>query len=82
MVVIRLKRVGVKHNPCYRVSVADSRRAATGKSIEMIGHYSPLDKKKTFVVDKERYNYWVQQGAQPTLTVKNLFNKNNKQKKQ
>ena len=40
MVVIRLKRVGVKNHPCYRVSVADSRRAAIGKSIEIIGHYN------------------------------------------
>ena len=78
MVVIRLKRVGVKHNPCYRVSVADSRRAATGKSIEIIGHYSPLGK-KNFHINKDRYAHWVSQGAKPSLTVKNLFKKYNKQ---
>ena len=77
MVVIRLKRVGVKNCPRYRVSVADSRRAATGKSIEIIGHYNPFNK-KSFSIDKDRYAYWVQQGAQPSLTVKNLFNKHNK----
>ena len=47
MVVIRLKRVGVKHNPCYRVAVADSRRSAIGKSIEIIGHYTPFKEKES-----------------------------------
>ncbi len=79
MVVIRLKRVGVKHRPCYRVSVADSRQAATGKSIEILGHYSPLDKAKSLHINKDRYTYWVEKGAQPSLTVKNLFKKINKQ---
>ena len=75
MVVIRLKRTGIKHSPCYRVSVADSRRAATGKSIEIIGHYHPLDKDKRLHLNTDRYDYWLQKGAQPSLTVKNLYKK-------
>lgn len=78
MVVIRLKRVGVKHNPCYRVLVADSRRAVGGKYIEVVGHYQPLQKDKPFTINEKRYEYWVQKGAQPTLTVKNLVKKKNK----
>lgn len=73
MVVIRLKRVGVKNRPNYRVSVADSRRAAIGRSIEIIGHYNPFN--KALKIDKERYSYWLSRGAQPSLTVKNLFKK-------
>ena len=73
MVVIRLSRVGVKHNPFYRVCVADSRRSVLGQFIEIIGHYNPLNKK--FSVKEDRYRYWASQGAQPSLTVKNLFNK-------
>lgn len=73
MVVIRLKRVGVKNRPNYRVSVADSRRASIGQSIEVIGHYNPFS--KNLKIDKERYSYWLSKGAQPSLTVKNLFKK-------
>ena len=75
MVVIRLKRVGVKNNPRYRVSVADSRRSALGKSIEILGHYNPLSKDKKPVVNRDRYNYWLQHGAKPSLAVKSLLNK-------
>ena len=74
MVVIRLKRVGVKHNPCYRVAVADSRRSVLGKCIEIIGHYSPFKDKKIFI-KRERYDYWLQKGAQPSKTVENLYKK-------
>ena len=74
MVVIRLKRVGVKHNPCYRVAVADSRRSVLGKSIEIIGHYSPFKDKKVFI-QRDRYDYWLKKGAQPSQTVKSLFKK-------
>ena len=81
MVVIRLKRVGVKHSPCYRVVVADSRRAALGRFIENVGRYNPLSEDKLFHIDKDRYNYWLKKGAQPTRTVKSLFTKTlNKEK--
>ena len=58
----------------YKVAVADSRRAVSGKFIEIIGHYTPL-KKDSLDINKERYGYWVSQGAQPTLRVKNLYKK-------
>ena len=74
MVVIRLKRTGVKNNPCYRVCVADSRKSVKGRSIEILGHYNPLNKK--FAVNKPRYEHWMGLGAKPSLTVKNLCNKN------
>ena len=74
MVVIRLQRVGVKHRPCYRIAVADSRRSALGKSIEIIGHYSPF-KDKEVSIRKDRYDYWLKEGAQPSQTVKSLHKK-------
>ncbi len=70
--MIRLKRVGVKRNPVYRVAVADSRRSVSGKFIEIIGHYNPF-KKDSFIISKDRYDYWMSQGAQPSLRVKNLY---------
>ena len=74
MIVIRLKRIGMKHHPCYRVAVADSRRSVLGKSIEIIGHYSPFKDKKVFI-QNDRYDYWLKKGAQPSQTVKNLYKK-------
>lgn len=75
MVVIRLARCGQKHRPKYRVAVADSRRAATGKFIEILGTYNPApsgqDKKLT--LDMEKVNAWIAKGAQPTDRVKSLM---------
>ena len=76
MVVIRLSRVGSKNNPKYRVNVADSRKAATGRFIEQIGHYDPLKDKK-LSIDKEKYESWIKKGAQPSQTVKSLYKKLN-----
>ncbi len=77
MVVIRLARFGSKHTPRYRITVADSRRWLKGKSIEVIGHYSPQPKGKPadFKCDTERYNAWVLKGAQPSDRVKSLMRK-------
>lgn len=72
MVVIRLSRVGAKNNPKYRVNVADSRRAVKGHFIEQIGHYDPL-KEKRLVINTDRYDHWVQKGAQPSQTMKSLY---------
>lgn len=81
MVVIRLARVGSHKKPKYRFAVADSRRAVKGKFIEIIGHYDPLSKdKKILHIDKEKYNNWMQKGAQPSSTVKGLFARLEKQK--
>lgn len=75
MVVIRLARFGKKHYPVYRVTVADSRRAATGKFIEIVGHYNPTPrgKEKGLELDMEKINGWIKQGAQPTDRVKSLL---------
>lgn len=75
MVVIRLARRGSKHNPKYRVAVADSRRSATGRFIEIIGHYDPLSKDKKPVINQEKYESWIGKGAKPSQTVESLYKK-------
>jgi small subunit ribosomal protein S16 len=75
MVVIRLARFGSKKRPKYRITVADSRRHATKKFIEVVGSYDPTqaDKAKRVVLVKDRIDYWVGQGAQATDRVKHLL---------
>ncbi len=73
MVKIRLRRVGAKKQPSYRVVVADSRYARNGRFIETIGHYDPLTEPVTIVVDEEKALTWLKQGAQPTETVNRLL---------
>ena len=75
MVVIRLSRRGSKHNPKYKIAVADKRFAVTGRHIELIGHYDPLSKDKTVTIDKQKYEEWLKKGAQPSKTVRNLYKK-------
>jgi small subunit ribosomal protein S16 len=77
MVVIRLARFGTTHSPKYRITVADSRRPLTGKFIEVLGHYNPFPRGKDqgLVCDMEKYNAWVQKGAQPSGRVKSLVKK-------
>lgn len=70
---IRLRRMGAKKNPFYRVVVADSRRAVTGRFIEEIGYYNPLTEPKTIKIDNERAQEWIANGAKPTETVNRLF---------
>ena len=74
MVVIRLSRGGARHNPKYRVTVADSRRSAKGRFIEIIGRYNSLgkDKKESFKIDIDKYKKWLSQGAQPSKTLRSL----------
>ena len=74
-VKIRLKRMGRKKKPFYRVVVADSRAPRDGRFIEEIGTYDPLSADKKIVVDAERANYWLANGAQPTDTVRALLKK-------
>lgn len=74
-VKIRLKRVGAKKNPHYRVVVADSRSPRDGRFIEEIGHYNPQTNPSTFKIDGERAKYWLGCGAQPTDTVRALLKK-------
>ena len=75
MVKIRLRRVGAKKAPCYRVVVADSHFARDGRFIEEIGTYDPLTEPATIKIDMERAKYWISNGAQPTDTVRGLLKK-------
>ena len=73
MVKIRLKRVGAKKAPFYKIVVADSRFPRDGRFIEEIGTYNPLTKEKEFKVDAEKAKKWIANGAQPTDTVAKLL---------
>ena len=73
MVKIRLRRTGAKKKPQYRVVVADSRTPRDGRFIEIIGHYNPREEPVTLKVAEDRALYWLSVGAQPTDTVKKLF---------
>ena len=74
-VKIRLKRIGAKKNPFYRVVVADSRYPRDGRFIEEIGTYNPLVTPVDVKIDAERAQKWIKDGAQPTDTVKSLLKK-------
>ena len=74
-VKIRMKRVGTKNTPVYRIVVADSRSPRDGKFIEEIGTYQPLKKDANFQLNLERANYWVSKGAQPSETVATFIKK-------
>ena len=72
---IRLKRLGAKKRPFYRVVVADQRSPRDGRIIEQIGKYHPLDDPSLIEIDEERAMHWLRVGAQPSNTVKVLMNK-------
>ena len=73
MVKIRLKRMGAKKNPFYRVVVADSRYPRDGRFIEEIGTYDPTVEPAAVKIDMEKANKWIANGAQPTETVRDLL---------
>ena len=73
MVRIRLKRIGKKQKPFYRIIVIDSRKKIYGQYIEQVGQYSPITKNIEF--DKDLVMKWLKYGAQPSLTVKSLLSK-------
>ena len=75
MVKIRLRRVGAKKAPFYRIVVADSRSPRDGRFIEEIGTYDPRADSGKIKVDMERAKYWIANGAQPTDTVRGLLKK-------
>ncbi len=75
-VKIRLKRMGAKKAPFYRVVVADSRYPRDGRFIEEIGYYNPLTDPITVQIDSDKAKKWIENGAQPTETVKTLLKKN------
>ena len=76
MVKIRLRRMGAKKSPFYRIVVADSRYPRDGRFIEEIGTFNPMTQPSEFNVDAEKAAKWLNNGAQPTDTVKELFKKN------
>jgi small subunit ribosomal protein S16 len=75
MVKIRLRRMGAKKAPYYRIVVADSRCPRDGRFIEEIGTYDPMAEGDNIKVDLERAKYWISNGAQPTETVRGLLTK-------
>ncbi|MCS1351356.1 30S ribosomal protein S16 [Mechercharimyces sp. CAU 1602] len=72
-VKIRLKRMGAKKVPFYRLVATDSRSPRDGRFIEEIGYYNPLKDPVVLKIDKEKAMKWLENGAQPSDTVKNLF---------
>lgn len=72
-VKLRLKRMGAKQKPFYRIVAADSRSSRDGKFIEIIGTYNPLLKENNITVDEEKTLKWLKTGALPTDTVRNLL---------
>lgn len=74
-VKIRMKRLGSKRNPFYRIVVADSRSPRDGRIIEQIGFYNPVSEPKELKIDEELALKWLGNGAQPSDTVRNLFSK-------
>jgi small subunit ribosomal protein S16 len=73
MVKIRLRRMGAKKAPFYRIVVADARSPRDGRCIEEIGTYNPLTNPATVTVDAEKAQTWIKNGAQPTDTVRTLL---------
>jgi small subunit ribosomal protein S16 len=73
MVTIRLRRAGSKKRPFFRVVVTDSRAARDSSFVEILGHYNPRSKPAVVQVDKERVDYWINKGAQPSDSVRTLI---------
>ena len=75
MVKIRLKRMGMKKKPFYRLVVTDSRNPRDGRFIEELGYYNPVSEPVALKIDHDRAKYWLGVGAQPTDTVRGLLKK-------
>lgn len=73
MLKIRLRRMGAKRRPSYRIVIAESRSPRDGKFIEIIGLYDPLTDPATIRLNEERAQHWLSVGAQPTETVRNIL---------
>ena len=73
MLAIRLRRAGSKKRPFFRIVVADSRAARDSSFVEILGHYNPRTKPAIVDVDKERVDYWLSKGAQPSDSVRTLM---------
>lgn len=77
MVKIRLQRFGAHKSPFYRIVACDSKAPRDGKFLEIVGTYNPLTNPATVNVDSEKVNKWLANGAQPTVTVKNILKAQN-----
>jgi small subunit ribosomal protein S16 len=75
MLKLRLRRIGAKKHPSYRVIVADSRSPRDGAFITIVGHYDPMTEPETIAIDEEKAINWLKQGVQPTATVARLLKK-------
>jgi len=75
MLKIRLRRVGAKKQPSYRVVVADSRTSTQGKFVDHLGHYDPMTDPPTVKIDEEKAIKWLKQGAQPSEAVERMLKK-------
>lgn len=73
MLAIRLARFGAKKKPTYRVVVIEKERARNSRSVEVVGHYNPVAKPAQIQLDRERIEYWMKNGAQPSVTVSRLL---------
>ena len=75
MLVIRLSRKGRSNHPMYRITVAENSKPTDGKFVEIVGNYNPTALDQPLVIQKDRVEYWISKGAQPTNTVAKLLNK-------
>ena len=75
MLKIRLRRVGAKKRPSYRLVVADVRAPRDGAFVDIVGHYNPLTDPETIVIKEEKALHWLKQGAKPTDTTARLLDK-------
>ena len=73
MLRIRLRRTGARHQPSYRIVVADSRKTRDGAFVDHIGHYNPRVDPPEIVIDEEKARKWIGQGAQPSEAVKRML---------
>ena len=75
MLTIRLARMGAKKKPYYRVVVIEKARARNGRFVEVVGHYNPRKAPAEILLNSERIQYWLKQGAQPSETVRSFLRK-------
>lgn len=75
MLRIRLRRVGAKNDPSFRIVVADSRAARDGAFVDHLGHYNPRTDPPTIVLDREKARGWIAQGAQPSEAVRRMLDR-------
>ncbi len=72
-VAIKLYRIGKKNQPMYRIVVSNKRYKANGKYIEKIGYYNPIKNPEEFILNKKKFQYWIEKGAQPSEGIKKLL---------